>query len=155
MLNLKRHLLSSMLGCSPARAGRLILHEALNFMAWRRSNCHHHPRRRERKMAIERLDKRAWQGYFDAMSKVLPGKQAEIEVNSLRIGAQLESDFVPLLGITYDHQSDLLEIVREVYIDHDGVNLNSVSVTDADGVQQVIRLRDPAMLPAPPTVTRH
>ena len=112
-------------------------------------------------MTTEKLERSAWKGYFDAMSKVLPGKQAEIEVNSLRIGAQLEAEYAPLLGIVYDHQNEILEVlldgwdhtipnVREVYVDHDGVNLNSVSVTDGDGVQQVIRLRDPAMLPAPP-----
>jgi hypothetical protein len=120
----------------------------------------------EKIMTTERLDKRAWKGYFDAVSKVLPGKQAEIEVNSLRIGAQLASEFAPLLGIVYDHRNDILEVllegwdhtianVRDVYVDHDGVNLNSVSVTDADGVQQVIRLRDPAMLPAPGSLTQH
>lgn len=112
-------------------------------------------------MTTEKLDKSAWQGYFDAMSKVLPGKQAEIEVNSLNIGAQVEAEYAPLLGIVYDRKNDILEVllegwdhtipnVRDVFIDHDGVNLNSVSVTDADGVQQIIRLRDPAMLPAPP-----
>jgi hypothetical protein len=118
-------------------------------------------------MSTEKLDRSAWKGYFDAMSKVLPGKQAEIEVNALRIGAQLEADYAPLLGIVYDNKNDILEVliegldhtianVRDVYVDHDGVNLNSISVTDADGVQQVIRLRDPAMLPAPPAaVTRH
>ncbi|HEU4776033.1 MAG TPA: DUF5335 domain-containing protein [Telluria sp.] len=111
-------------------------------------------------MTTERLERGAWQGYFDAMAKILPGKQAEIEVNSLRIGAQLEAKYLPLLGITYDRKSDLLEVllegldhtiahVREVWVDHDGVNLNSVSVTDADGVQQIIRLRDPVGLPAP------
>jgi len=111
-------------------------------------------------MTTERLEPGAWQGYFDAMSKVLPGKLAEIEVNSLRIGAQLEADYVPLLGITYDRKNELLEVllegldhtiahVREVWVDHDGVNLKSVSVTDDDGVQQIIRLRDPIGLPAP------
>jgi hypothetical protein len=117
-------------------------------------------------MTTEKLDRNAWKGYFDAMSKVLPGKQAEIEVNSLRIGAQLDAEYAPLLGIVYDHKNDILEVlldgwdhtipnVRDVYVDHDGVNLNSVSVTDRDGVQQVIRLRDPAMLPAPPGPTQH
>lgn len=118
-------------------------------------------------MTTEKLDKSAWKGYFDAMSKVLPGKQAEIEVNSLRIGAQIEAEFTPLLGIVYDQKNDILEVllegwdhtipnVRDVFVDHDGVNLNSVSITDADGVQQVIRLRDPAMLPPPtPAATRH
>lgn len=112
-------------------------------------------------MKTEKLDKSAWHGYFDAISKVLPGKQAEIEVDSLKLGAQLETEFAPLLGITYDERGDMLEIflegmehniphVREIHVDHDGVMLNSVLVTDADGVQQIIRLRDPAMLPAPP-----
>lgn len=117
-------------------------------------------------MTTEKLDRSAWKGYFDAMSKILPGKQAEIEVNALRIGAQLEAEYAPLLGIVYDEKSRLIEVliegldhtipnVRDVYVDHDGVNLNSVSVTDGDGVQQVIRLRDPAMLPAPPAIVRH
>jgi hypothetical protein len=95
------------------------------------------------------------------MSKVLPGKQAEIEVSALNLGSQLESEYAPLLGIVYDHKSDILEVllegwdhtianVRQIFIDHDGVNLNSVAVLDADGVQQIIRLRDPMQLPAPP-----
>ena len=111
-------------------------------------------------MSIEKLEKRAWHGYFDAMSKILGGKQAEIDVNALSIGAQVEAKYAPLLGIVYDQHSDILEVllegwdhtiahVREVYIDHDGLKLNSVSITDADGVQQIVRLRDPLMLPGP------
>lgn len=114
-------------------------------------------------MTTERLDRSAWHGYFDAMSKVLPGKLAEIEVDSLHIGSQLEAKYVPLLGIVYDHKNDILEVllegldhtipnVRDVFVDHDGVHVNSVCVTDADGVQQIIRLRDPGMLPAPSVV---
>ena len=111
-------------------------------------------------MSIEKLEKRAWHGYFDAMSKVLPGKQAEIDVNSLSIGAQVEAEYAPLLGIVYDQKSDILEVllegwdhtiphVREVVIDHDGPRLNSVMITDVDGVQQIVRLRDPLMLLGP------
>lgn len=120
-------------------------------------------------MTIERLDKNAWHPYFDAVSRMLPGKQAEIDVNALDIGAQIEAEFAPLLGITYDHKSGLLEVileggldhtipgVREISIDHDGVNLNSVMVIGSDGRQQIIRLRDPVMLPPPlsPDETRH
>lgn len=111
-------------------------------------------------MTTEKLDKSAWHAYFDGISKVLPGKQAEIEVDSLHIGAQIESKYAPFLGIVYDHQDDIIEVllegldhtirnVRDVFVDHDGVKLNSVLVIDADGVQQVIRLRDPLMLPPP------
>ena len=113
-------------------------------------------------MAIERLDKNAWHPYFDAVSRLLPGKQAEIDVNGLDIGAQIEAEYAPLLGITYDHKSGIFEVileggldhtipdVREISIDHDGVNLKSVMVVGADGRQQIVRLRDPVMLPAPP-----
>ena len=61
-------------------------------------------------MATEKLEKAKWQGYFNAMSKVLPGQEAEIEVNSLSAGSQPESEFAPLLGIVYDPQSDMLEV---------------------------------------------
>lgn len=111
-------------------------------------------------MATERLERHNWHTYFDAISKVLPGKQAEIEVNALSIGAQIEQEYAPLLGIVYDHKSEVLEVilegldhtisnVREIYVDHDGVRLNSVQVIDDDGVQQIIKLRDPVLLPAP------
>lgn len=113
-------------------------------------------------MTIEKLEKNGWHAYFDALSKILEGKVAQIDVNALDIGAQIEADFTPLLGIVYDPRNEILEVlvegldhtianVREIFVDHDGMNLNSVSVTDADGVQQIIRLRDPLMLPAPPS----
>ncbi len=111
-------------------------------------------------MAIEKLEKSNWHSYFDGLSKMLSGKEAEIDVNSLGIGAQVESQFSPLHGIVYDPRSDILEVlvegldhtianVGEIYVDHDGVNLNSVFVVDTEGVQQIIRLRDPVMLPPP------
>lgn len=111
-------------------------------------------------MSIEKLDRNSWATYFDSMSKVLTGKQAEIDVESLALGAQVESRFAPLNGITYDHKSEMLEImlerwehniphVNEIWIDHDGVSLNSIRVVDADGVEQIIKLRDPLMLPDP------
>ena len=111
-------------------------------------------------MSIEKLDKGSWQTYFDSMSKVLTGKQAEIDVESLALGAQIESRFAPLNGIVYDHKSEMLEImlerwehnvpnVTEIWVDHDGVNLNSIKVVDRDGAEHIIQLRDPLLLPDP------
>ncbi|RJG20525.1 DUF5335 family protein [Massilia cavernae] len=109
-------------------------------------------------MSIEKLDKQAWHAYFDAVSKRLPGMQAEIDVQSLKIGAQVESQFAPLIGIVYDQKSQILEVVlegwdhtvpdvAEIWIDHDGVVLKSVKVVDNAGVEQIIRLRSPLALP--------
>ena len=88
---------------------------------------------------------------------------AEIEVASLALGDQIVAEWLPLLGITYDPKGDLLEIAldgldhmirkpREVYADSGNGALRSFKIIDADGVSQIILLREPLML-APPTAT--
>jgi hypothetical protein len=110
-------------------------------------------------MATVKLDKAAWQKYFDQMSKTqLVGKQVEIEVMSLKLGDQIEQEWIQLLGISYDPKNDLVEILvegldhlirkpREVWVDHGAAGLASIEVVDADDVRQLIRLREPLMLP--------
>lgn len=113
-------------------------------------------------MATVKLDKGAWQTYFDRMSKLVVGKQTEIEVASLNIGDQIEAEWVPLLGITYDPKNDLLEVLlegldhlirhpRDIYVDQGPAGLTSMEVIGADDVRQIIRLRDPIMLPYSPS----
>lgn len=111
-------------------------------------------------MATAKLDKATWQRTFDQMStSQLVGKQVEIEVTGLNIGDQIEQEWIQLLGITYDPKSDLIEILvegldhlipkpREVWIDQGPTGLLSMEVIDADDVRQIIRLRDPLMLPS-------
>jgi hypothetical protein len=111
-------------------------------------------------MTVRKLEKTQWRPYFDRVSEFLIGKRAEIEVESLALGAQIEAEWLPLLGITYDPKNDLLEIELEnldhmirapqaVYIDDSPPGLTSMEVVDRDGIQQIIRLRDPLMLPPP------
>jgi len=113
-------------------------------------------------MATVKLDKGAWHSYFDRISKSVVGKQAEIEVASLDIGDQVEAEWVPLLGITYDPKNDLVELLlegldhlirhpRDIYVDQGPTGLTSMEVIDADDVRQIIRLRDPVMLPYSPS----
>jgi hypothetical protein len=104
------------------------------------------------------------------MSKILDGKRAEVEVASLKIGDQVEAEWLPLIGIVYDPKDDLIEVAlegldhliykpKEVYVDQEAVLLTSMEVVDADDVHQIIRLRDPLMLPPPAgdaaTSTKH
>jgi hypothetical protein len=109
-------------------------------------------------MAIVKLEKEKWQRYFDNLSKILGGKQAEIEVASLKIGDQIEAEWVPLLGISYDPKDDLVEILVEgldhlihkpveIFIDAGPIELTSMEVIDADDYRQIIKLREPLMLP--------
>lgn len=109
-------------------------------------------------MATVKLEKAAWQRYFDQVSKTLVGKQAEIEIASLNIGDQIEAEWVPLLGISYDPKNDLVEILlegldhlvrkpREIYVEQGPLGLASMEVIDTDDVRQIVKLRDPLMLP--------
>src|ERR1700724_436801 len=111
-------------------------------------------------MAIRKLEKPEWRPFFDRISKALIGKRAEIEIASLALGDQIEAEWLPLIGITYDPKSDLLEIAlegidhliahpREIHVDQTGILMTSLEVIDRDGVSQIVQLRDPLMLPAP------
>jgi hypothetical protein len=111
-------------------------------------------------MTIRKLEKSKWHAFFDGLSKMLEGKRAEIEVASLALGDQIEAEWLPLLGLAYDPKDDLFEVTldgvdhmirkpREIYLDDDAGGLMSIEIVDAEGTRQIVKLRDPLMLPAP------
>jgi len=111
-------------------------------------------------MATRKLDKKEWRSFFDRFSRTLDGKQAEIELVSLRLGDQVEANWLPLLGIAYDPNDDIVEVAlegldhliskpREVYVEERAGGLAALEIVDSDDVKQIIKLRDPLMLPAP------
>lgn len=111
-------------------------------------------------MAISKLDKPHWQAYFDHLSKILDGKRIEIEVNALSIGSQIEAEWTPLLGITYDPKDDIVDVALEgldhlihhpqdIFVDQTGLDLTSMEVVDSDNFRHIIQLREPLMLPPP------
>ena len=113
-------------------------------------------------MTIRRLEKPEWRPFFDAISKLLEAKDAEVEVASLDLGDQTQAEWLPLLGITYDPRDDVVDIAldgldhmirkpREIYLDNGAAGLTSLEIVDADGVRQIVKLKDRLMLPAPQT----
>ena len=48
------------------------------------------------------IRKEQWESYCAWLSKALEGGVAEIEVSSPNLGHQVQSDWRPLIGITYD-----------------------------------------------------
>jgi Family of unknown function (DUF5335) len=111
-------------------------------------------------MAVRKIDKPEWQAFFDWLSQGLLGARIEIEVASLDLGDQIEAEWLPLLGITYDHKDEVLEIAlegvdhlidhpREVWVDLNVGEMMSFEVIDDQGVSQIIKLRQPLMLPSP------
>jgi hypothetical protein len=114
-------------------------------------------------MAIRKLEKTEWHAYYDRVSKVLVGKRAEVEVDSLDLGTQIAAEWLPLLGIVYDPKDNVIEIALEgvdhlipnpdeLYVDEGPLGLTSLEVIDKDGIRQIIVLRDPLMLPPPASV---
>jgi len=101
-----------------------------------------------------------WRDFFDRMSKALTGKWAEIEVASLDLGDQITAEWVPMLGITYDSKDDLLDVAldrydhlirhpKQIVVDEEQGGVASVAVGDADGTTQIVRMKQPLMLPVP------
>ena len=121
-------------------------------------------------MATTRLDKSKWSVFFDHMSNwLLLGKRAEIEFAAMPLGDQIEAAWLPLLGIVYDHKNDIVQVIlggpdahvdhmirhpREIYLTEGAAGLASILVIDGDGVEQIVKLRDPLMLPAPTAPAR-
>jgi hypothetical protein len=104
------------------------------------------------------LDRTEWRSFCDRVSRGLVGKRAEIEVLSLSLGSQIEAEWLPLLGLSYDPKSDVVEVAldgldhlvqrpRELAADVVAAGLVTVEIVDGDGVRQIIKLRDPLMLP--------
>jgi hypothetical protein len=116
--------------------------------------------REEMLMTIRRLERSEWRGFCIRASYGFIGKQVKIEVASLEIGFQVEAQRLPLLGMSYDPKSDVFELLvgemdhlirapRELYVDETADTV-SLQIVDGEGVQQIVTLWDPLMLPAPP-----
>jgi hypothetical protein len=111
-------------------------------------------------MRATTLPRPEWSGFFANLSRMLLGKQAEIEVLSLNLGDEIEAEWLPLLGIAYDPRNDLVEVAlqdvdhmirqpTDVYVDVGPVGLLTIEVASAEGTREIIRFRDPLMLPPP------
>ncbi|WP_445664688.1 DUF5335 family protein [Fodinibius sp. AD559] len=108
-------------------------------------------------MPIREIEKEEWQNYFDAFSKkYLKDEEPEyVEITVLddSAGAQLESHWMPLRGITFDDKNDLLEIEldklkrlirhpEKIYVDEaDNGWLLSLEVVQRDGTKDIIETR--------------
>ena len=112
-------------------------------------------------MTARAIQREEWAAFCAAVSKALEGTEAEIEVASLDLGDQIQKQWAPLIGITYDPEDDIIDIALEDDLDHivsrpqelladiDDVSISALQITDADGIRHLVKLRDELMLPAP------
>lgn len=111
-------------------------------------------------MTTRKIEKEQWKPFFDGVSKIggLDSKCAEIEVLGLSLGDHIAAEWVPMFGVVYNPREDMLEIALEglghlihkpnmIFVEESTAGLLSISVTDEDDIQHIIRLRDPLLLP--------
>jgi hypothetical protein len=106
-----------------------------------------------------KLDKAELHRLFDRITKDLADNPAEVDVASLQLGNQIDAQWVPLLGLSYDPRNDSVAVVlegidisiskpRELYFDGDGEEWAALDIIDAEGTPHVVQLKAPAPLPA-------
>jgi hypothetical protein len=110
-------------------------------------------------MASRSIPQKEWQAFFDGLADALVGKRVEVEAASLDLGDQIVAEWVPLQGVTYDAKDDLLDVAlsglnhlirrpKEIYVQDGPTGVETIAVVSADGVKQILHLKDPLMLPA-------
>ncbi|MDX1639813.1 MAG: DUF5335 family protein [Balneolaceae bacterium] len=108
-------------------------------------------------MAVRKINRSDWQSFFDTFSKkFLKDDQPEyagIQILSEDIGAQPETGWLPLEGITYNPKDDLLDIrveqldrmilhPSEIYVDEDSQGwITSLEIVEKDGTKDIIEIR--------------
>ena len=110
-------------------------------------------------MPLSQLGKSQWQGYFDRFSRTLGPKRVEIEVTGLGLGHQVQAEWIPLIGVSYDPRNDVVAVVAEgvehfirkptrIEVEHDAEWVHSIEVADAEGNRHTLTLKEPLSLPA-------
>jgi Family of unknown function (DUF5335) len=114
-------------------------------------------------MINRKIDKTEWKQFFDFLSKQVEGTRAEIEVASLKLGDQIEAEWLPVIGLVYDHKDNAVEIdleaskrdvvdhiirePREIYFAEEGGRFMGLDVIDSEGAHHIVKLKDSLMLP--------
>ncbi|WP_068878243.1 MULTISPECIES: DUF5335 family protein [unclassified Phenylobacterium] len=108
------------------------------------------------------VEKVKWQAAADLLSGQIRGQAARLEVVAAALGDQVEAEWAPFHGITYDPKGDLFEIQfegvdhlvrhpRQFAIQERAGRAHSLAVVDNNGTKHIMQLREPIALPPTPT----
>ncbi|NPB07786.1 MAG: hypothetical protein GXN96_02520 [Aquificae bacterium] len=110
-------------------------------------------------MATRQLPKQEWESYFDRFSKNLPAVEAQLEVVDREVGDQVEVEYSPLTGVSYDPKDDVLELQftekhdhliyhpTEIYVTEEEGRITAIEVVDREGTRYILRLKPAVPLP--------
>ncbi len=113
-------------------------------------------------MTTHTIDRNDLEHYLDHFSGIMPTELVEIEVAGLDLGDQVEAEWVPLSGISYDPKDDVVVIdlndgalqhmvrqPQEFVVEEDNAGIHSFSIRDNDGRLHLVKLKEPRELPEP------
>ena len=110
-----------------------------------------------KKIENHQIDRDDFEKYFEDISKFITNQHIELGVFGLDIGDQIESEWAPLDGISYEPKSDTL-FVHTKYVDHaihqpqriivaeTNARIHAISVTDSEKRSHILQFRSPLML---------
>ena len=107
----------------------------------------------------QKLNKAQLRELLDRVNKQLEGRPVEVDVASLELGDQIQADWIPLLGLSYDPHDDTVAIIlegidvtiskpREIHFDGVGAQWNALDIRDAQGIRHIVELKELLLLPA-------
>jgi hypothetical protein len=110
-------------------------------------------------MAVKKLDQARWGTYFDQFSKHLPAQLAEVMVESLKLGSQVEAEWLRIFSVNYDHKDNIIIVSldglehiihrpKTIFIDDSDGLVTSFEVIDVDDTHHLVQLRKPLAQPA-------
>ena len=110
-------------------------------------------------MTTRKLERAQWQQYFDDVAKRVPAMRVAVSVMGEDLGVQPGTEDASLIGISYDHNDDILTIdtpnmshrvthPSEIYVREEAGTLTSIEAMTSDGTKQVIELKPLPALPA-------
>lgn len=110
-----------------------------------------------KKIENHHIDRDDFERYFEDISRFITNQQIELGVFGLDIGDQIESEWAPLDGISYEPKTDTL-FVHTKYVDHaiygpqevivaeTNARIHAISVKDADRRSHILQFRSPLLL---------
>ncbi len=113
-------------------------------------------------MTTQHIAKDHLKDFFDHFSMIMPTELVEIEVAGLDLGDQIEAEWTPMTGISYDPKDGMVVVMledgkvqhtvpapQEVVVVEDDSGINSITIKDGEGHLHVLRLKEPRALPSP------
>lgn len=103
------------------------------------------------------LSKEAWRPFLDRVTRALEGKRAEVEIASLNLGDQIAAERLPIIGISYDPNDDIVEVAlegydhlisapREINVKRDDSEVTAIEIVDSQSLHHIVKLSDPLAL---------